>query len=186
MRTALLLALALANPVFASQVVYKWVDPQGITHYSDLPVPGAERVELRVGTTTVTPSNSPASSTSSAARPDAGPAYRNFEIWKPGNDEVFSNVAGTVDVNVRVDPPLQAGHTLSLYLDGRLVEGFAPNTEQFSLKDVYRGTHGVVAVITDQRGKRVAETPPVTFHVRQTSAINPQNPNPNRPRPTPH
>lgn len=176
MRIALLLAVILATPALASQVVYKWVDPQGVTHYSDRPVPGAERVELRVGTTTVTPSTPPATTSSATSRSaDTGPAYRNVEIWKPSNDEVFFNVAGKVDVNVRVDPALRPGHTLSLYLDGRLVEGFPPGTEQFSLSDVYRGTHGVVAVITDQSGKRIAETPPVTFHVRQTSSINPQN-----------
>ena len=176
MRTALLLALTLATPVLGSQVVYKWVDPQGVTHYSDRPVPGAQRVELRVGTTAVTPSSPPASAPSTAPQRTADTAaYRNFEIWKPGNDEVFSNVAGNVDVNVRVEPALHPGHTLSLYLDGRLVEGFPPDAQQFSLSEVYRGTHGVVAVITDQSGQRVAETPPVTFHVRQTSTINPQN-----------
>ncbi|MET0986403.1 MAG: DUF4124 domain-containing protein [Steroidobacteraceae bacterium] len=179
MRITLLLALTLAIPAFASQVVYKWVDPQGVTHYSDRPVPGAERVELRAGTTTVTPGTPPATTSSTNSRSAAsGPAYRNVEIWKPSNDEVFFNVGGKVDVNVRVDPALLPGHTLSLYLDGRLVEGFAPGAEQFSLNEVYRGTHSVVAVITDQSGKRIAETPQVTFHVRQTSAVNSQNSRP--------
>jgi hypothetical protein len=175
MRTALLLALILATPVLADQTVWKWVDAQGVTHYSDRPVPGAERVELRVGTTGTVASPPSASSSSSAPKRDkAGPAYRNFEIWKPSNDEVFFNVAGKVDVNVRVEPSLQSDHTLSLYLDGRLVEGFPPNTQQFSLSDVFRGSHGVVAVITDARGERLAETPSVIFHVRQTSTLNPQ------------
>jgi hypothetical protein len=185
MRTALLFAVILATPAFANQVVYKWVDAQGTTHYSDRPVPGAERIEVRVGTTSVvTPSASPASTPSAKqTAADEEPSYRNFEIWKPGNDEVFHNIGGVLDVHIRLEPALRPGHTLSLYLDGRLVEGLPPNTQQFSLQDVYRGTHTLVAVITDQTGERVAQTPPVTFHVRQTSVLNPQNPL-NRRRPS--
>jgi hypothetical protein len=184
MRIALLLAMTLATPVFAGQVVWKWVDSQGVTHYADRPVPGAERIELHSGTTTVdTPS--PSRNYNNATQPPqaTGPAYQTIEIWKPGNDEVLANVGGNVEVSIRVEPDLRAGDTLSLYLDGRLVEGSAGNSQQFTLTEVFRGSHRLEAIITDQRGERVAQSQPVTFHVRQTSILNPQNPQrPNRPR----
>lgn len=180
MRTALLLLLALAAPPFAtlalaSQTVWKWVDDKGITHYSDRPVPGATKVELNAGTRTDSSASGapPVTSSSKQPAPAAGPAYRNFEIWKPRADEAVINTGGQVSVSVRVDPALQTGHRLHLYLDGRLVEGFPENTTDYELKEVPRGTHTVVAVITDSRGTRVQETGRVTFTVRQESAAQP-------------
>jgi hypothetical protein len=101
---------------------------------------------------------------------DVGPPYRNFEIWQPSNEETIPNTAGQVTVNVRVDPPLQGGHSLALYLDGRMVEGYAGNAQSFTLSDLPRGAHSLVAVITDQGGVRIQETSVVTFYVRQESA----------------
>ena len=53
MRTALLLLLALAAPVLSSTAmatdVWKWVDEKGVTHYSDQPVAGATKIEVRTG-----------------------------------------------------------------------------------------------------------------------------------------
>lgn len=174
MRATLLLLVVLAAPALANQVVWKWVDKDGVTHYSDRPVAGATRVELNVGGSRGEPSAtaSGSSSTTSQSRPDAGPPYRNFEIWKPGNDETIPNTGGQVAVNIRVDPALQPGHTLHLYLDGRLVQGFADNTLEYELQEVPRGTHSLVAVI-NSRGTRVQETAPVTFHVRQQSVAQP-------------
>lgn len=178
MRIALLLAVTLATPVFANQVVWKWVDSQGVTHYADRPVPGAERMELRSGTTSTASSPTPPNATSTSTRQpaDTGPAYQNIEISKPSNDQVFSNIGGAVDVSIRVEPELRSGDTLSLYLDGRLVEAPSSSVQNFSLSDVFRGSHQLVAVITDARGERVAQSQPVTFHVRQQSVLNPQNP----------
>jgi hypothetical protein len=177
MRTVLLLATMLASPVFASQVVWKWVDSQGVTHYSDRPVPGAERIEVRSGSSNTTPPSAPpsasASTTPTRQKVQEAPAYRLLEVWKPGNEEVLFNVGGNVEVNIRVEPELQPGHRLNLYLDGRLVEGFPDNTTQYSLTEIYRGTHRLVAAITDEAGRRVMESAPVMFHVRQTSTINP-------------
>lgn len=183
MRTALLVLALLAAPTFAAQTVWKWVDAKGVVHYSDRPVPGAEKIELSVssaGTTTSDAPPPPASRPSSPQRDDTAPAYRTFEIWKPANDEAVINSGGRVEVNVRLEPELQSGHTLSLYLNGALVEGQPPNAQQFQLNDVPRGMHQVVATITDQLGREVIRTAPVTFHVRQHSILNPNNRRPGR------
>ena len=46
MRLAWLL-LCLALPLQAGQTVYRWVDAQGVVHYSDQPQPGGESETLR-------------------------------------------------------------------------------------------------------------------------------------------
>jgi hypothetical protein len=162
----------LAFPAFASQTVWKWVDNNGVTHYTDRPVPGATKMEISVGNSAAPPASQLRPSTTTPPV-NTGPSYRTFEISKPVNDQNFINTAGHVTVNVRLDPALQPGHQLTLILDGRAVEGFPRNTSQFDLKDVPRGTHTVNAQIVDERGTRLQETAPVIFHVRQESIAKP-------------
>jgi hypothetical protein len=177
MRTLLLLIALLAlpalGPVHASQTVWKWVDGNGVTHFSDTPVAGATRMEISTGNRDSRPP--PVTSAPSYATPpvNTGSSYRNFEIWKPANDQNFVNTAGQVTVNIRVDPALQPGHQLALIMDGRPVVGFPRNATQHELKEVSRGTHVLVAQILDGRGTRLQETAPVTFYVRQESIAQP-------------
>ncbi len=186
MRTTLLLLALLAVPALAGQTVWKWVDSDGVTHYADRPVPGATRMELSTGSPQPNADTSSYGSSSSSSTPaDAGPAYRNFEIWKPSSEETIPNTGGQVTVNVRIDPTLQPGHSVYLYLDGRLVEGVPGDSTSFELTDVPRGTHTLVARITDSRGNTVQETERVVFYVRQESVAQPPTGPALRPPPKP-
>ena len=139
------------------------------------PGPGATKVEIASSSRSDAEDSTRPSFSTSIAQPQepSGPPYRNFEIWKPSEGESFINTGGQVTVNVRVEPGLQSGHNLYLYLDGRLVEGAAPDATSYDLKDVPRGSHRLIAVINDQRGTRVQETEAVNFIVRQESIANP-------------
>ena len=175
MRTTLLLLVLLASPVLASQTVWRWVDETGVTHYSDRPVPGATRMEIASSNRAASPeSNSYGSSSSSPPQPQTqnGPAYTDFVIWKPADGDTIPNSGGVVDVEVRVNPALRSGHELYLYLDGRLVEGYSTNTTSFTLTDLPRGEHAVMAIISSN-GNRIQETPPARFTVRQESIAQP-------------
>lgn len=174
MRTLSLLLVLLASPVLAGQTVWKWVDADGVTHYADRPVPGATRMELSTGSASAQPAYTPPSPGTSSQDPAATTtAYRTLEIWKPADEETIANTGGHVTVNVRIEPALQRGHSLYLYLDGKIVEGYAPDSASFDLTDVVRGTHRLVVLVRDERGTQVRESAPVTFHVRQESAANP-------------
>jgi hypothetical protein len=173
MRTALLILAFLAAPAFASQSVWKWVDDQGVTHYSDQPVPGAQRVDISVGSRADSMPTTPSASASSPNRnPGDVTNYRDFEIWKPGNQDTIANTGGAVDVRLRFEPTLQPGHSIYLYLDGRLVEDFPPNATEYTLNEVPRGVHTLLAVIRD-RSKVLQESPAVRFTVRQESVAQP-------------
>jgi hypothetical protein len=175
MRTALIVLALLAAPAFAGQTVWKWVDEKGITHYSDQPIPGAQRVEISTGTTrepaTDAPSSSPTSNPTSLQ--PAVSSYRDFEIWKPGDQDTIANSGGAVDVRLRYEPNLQRGHSVFLYLDGRLVQDFPPTAMDYTLRDVARGQHSLVAIIQDARGTRLQESAQVHFTVRQESVAQP-------------
>lgn len=186
MRTALMVLALLAAPALASQSVWKWVDEKGVTHYSDTPVPGATRVEISIGSRAdsipVTPSSN---SGTSSVQKDQAPAYREFEIWKPGDQETIINTGGMVEVRTRLDPALQPGHSIYVYLDGRLVESFPPTALEHTLQEVPRGQHSLVAVIHDRSGKKIFESPVVRFHVRQASIAQPPVRSPPKPQPRP-
>ena len=197
MRTALLL-LALAAPVLsgtaAATDVWKWVDEKGTTHYSDQPVAGATKIEVRTGNvvdtapTGTSASGSSSGSAASSSSEQAPVAYRNFEIWRPEPDQSVINTGGQVNVEIRIEPSVKALHQMNLYLDGKLVTGFPANTLSYALTEVARGTHQVTAVVTDQYGKTLQESAPVVFHVRQESVAQPPvgpGLRPPPPKPTP-
>jgi hypothetical protein len=172
MRTALIVLALLAAPAFAAQTVWKWVDDKGVTHYSDQPVPGAQRIEVSSGSRS-DPVDRPAYSPQRSPNPQqTGDAYRTFEILAPSNQETFANTGGSVGVRLRFEPELHAGHSLHLYLDGKLVEEFPPIARDYTLQGVSRGTHVLTAIIQDSRGARI-QTSEVTFHVRQESVARP-------------
>jgi hypothetical protein len=176
MRTALLLLLALAAPLLSGSVsareVWKWIDEKGIPHYSDQPVPGATKIEVSTGSTSQSQRSFDTSSETTPPAAAPGEAYRTFELAQPQNDQVFINNTGQVDVQVRVDPPLQPEHSLHLYLDGRLIQEYT-GSASYTLQNLPRGTHSLVATINDARGTRVRETAAVMFTVRQESIAQP-------------
>jgi hypothetical protein len=172
MRTALYVLLALAVPAFAGQTVYKWVDDKGVTHYSDQPVAGAEKVELKSGSSRAAapaPTYSPPAQSSDVNA--KGPVYSRFAIESPQQDEAIINTGGVVRVSVASTPAISNEHVVSLYLDGSLVPNFNGMSHEFT--DMPRGTHTVKAVVSTQQGRKIQETPPVTFHVRQQSIAQP-------------
>lgn len=175
----IMLGMLLTASAYAT--TYKWVDKNGVTHYSDRPAPGAEVVDLP-SAQTFTPSTARAGSGRTLSRPsDAESRYTKLDLWKPENEETFQNAGNTITARLRLEPDLQAGHSIWLYLDGKRVDGLPGAGDTFTLSDVFRGTHTLVAVVTDQSGKQLINSQTVTFYMHQASVQAP-----NRLRPTPH
>lgn len=190
MRTALYVLLALAVPAFAGQTVWKWVDDNGVTHYSDQPVPGATKMELNSSSRSSsdsTPAYAPRAP-SNDIPVQKGPAYSRFVIESPQQDESVINTGGQVRVRLASTPAVGVGQLVALYLDGVRLEGLPPSSMSFELSNVPRGTHTLKAVVSNQDGVPLQETPLVTFHVRQESAaqppVGPALRNPPKPRRT--
>jgi len=172
---ALLLTLPVATSV-GTTTVWKWRDANGVVHYSDQPVQGAEKVGVQSASTFSATPVTPSSSSTATAAPAVTADYKNVEIWKPGNGDTLANT-DQVSVGVRVEPALQAGHRLALYLDGTLVQGFPPQGMEYQLTGVERGTHNLQLVVIDSQGKQVKSSAGVQFTVTQPSVLNPNNPN---------
>lgn len=170
MRIVFILAIWFTTVAHAGETIWKWKDANGVTHLSDQPVAGAQRVDIKVaGVATAAPA-----AASSSTQPGTTPSaqYRTLEIWKPAAEETIPNSAGQVPVALRIDPELRPGDLLILYLDGRKVDG-APNALDYELQEIPRGAHTLIASVFESTGKKLLDSSPVTFYVRQSSAAQP-------------
>lgn len=163
----LLCATALADNGVTT--VYKWVDAQGVVHYSDQPHPNAQKLEVRGAQTfsAMPVQSSPAP----VEAPAAGPVYSSCAISQPTDQQMLMNVYNATAV-VASSPPLRPGDQVHLFVDGKVIPG---SSTSFTFP-VFRGQHSVQAVIEDSTGQIVCETSSVTFYVHQPSIRNPSNP----------
>jgi len=151
----------------ADAEIYIWQDEQGNSVYSDQPHKNAKKVELPPLPTIpgFIPSTTPATTTD---KQQPVIQYHSLAITKPVNDEAQWLPTGEVDVVIEMDPPLAVtyGHYLSIKLDGQ--ESIARTLESaIKLTNIFRGTHTVTAIIHDQNGAVVKQSPTITFHIHR-------------------
>jgi hypothetical protein len=149
---------------------YRWVDADGIVHYSDRPQAGAERVVL--------PQSPPRSAQTRAPRPTASrptaetepaPAafrYESITFNSPAAEETLWNIEGVLNVSLNVEPALQTGHQIRVYFDG---EPTVVSGTSFQLEEVYRGVHNLQAEVIDQTGKLMIRSRANRFYVQQNA-----------------
>ncbi|MCJ7556384.1 MAG: DUF4124 domain-containing protein [Gammaproteobacteria bacterium] len=175
MRTLLtFVILALALPAFAA--TYRWVDEQGVVHYSDKPHEGAEQIELS-GAQGYSPTP-PAQSrpTKSAADTEAF-QYDSVEIVSPYEEETLFGTEDPLSLQVATVPALRPNHFLRLTIDGKSVTTKPVRNRSFQVEGVFRGAHSAQVTVVDANGNTVQQSSARTFHVRQNIA--------NAPRPQP-
>jgi hypothetical protein len=188
MRTLLTVVAFLLAAGAAATTTYKWVDKNGVTHYSDRPAPGAEKIEVQEAQTFQAPRPATRATTQrTTGNPNVSlAAYDKLDLWKPENDETLQNIGTMLDVRLRLEPELQPGHAIWLYLDSKRVDGLPQSGEAFAVPNVFRGTHTLHAIVADPDGKPLARSQTITFHVQQSSLNSPQRqPPPAQPRPRP-
>ncbi|HEY3786738.1 MAG TPA: DUF4124 domain-containing protein [Steroidobacteraceae bacterium] len=166
----------------AATTVYKWVDDNGVVHYSDQPHENAQKVELKAPQTYSAPKINDVPSTAPASTRSApqGPAYKSCQISAPTNDQMFMNTA-TVTAGVSLQPQPRPGDQLVVTLDGQRVPGVPAEGGQFTISPVDRGTHSLQATVLDSRGLPVCQSQNVTFHVHQPSVLSPNSSAPTAP-----
>jgi hypothetical protein len=159
-----------AAPVGAT-TLYRWVDEHGVTHYSDRPEPGAQRIQVNSAQSF---RGAPAAPPAVAAQPRAATSetYARVAIVAPEDGAVISGTGGKVTLSADVEPGLGTGHQLWFILDGLRLEGLSP-TDTSTTVDLPRGTHAVSVSITDATGRELIASSPVSFTVRQASIAAP-------------
>jgi hypothetical protein len=160
---------------------WTWVDAGGQVHYSDRPVPGAKQIELpgaqafAAPRAPASPSSQNAGSAPQSTTNRAQP-YRSIAIVTPSQQQTLWNIGPTLNVQVALEPGLQAGHRIDVYLDGQRKNLDATSAER-QVPEVPRGVHTMQAVVVDSTGAEIVRSVATTFMVQQTTLLNPNNPN---------
>jgi hypothetical protein len=163
---------------FAAQalVVYKWTDAQGVVHFSDQPVPGAEKV-----LTTSAPDHAGILGPGGARSPqpatqktDKALSSARISIASPAPEQTFTG-GESVPVSLSVDGDLKPSWTVSWSLNGAQVQGQAPTATAFTLTDLARGVYTIEATITDAATGESKAADAVTFNVVRPSLLSPQH-----------
>ena len=151
---------------------YRWVDEDGITHYSDRPVEGAEQISLSEysrNTGARLYSAPPARGTDDERQAADEPfRYESLSISSPGAEETLWNIEGVLNVTLTLSPGLQNGHQVRAYFDGqqRMVSGTS-----FQVDEVFRGVHNIQVEVIDNTGRLMIRSETNRFYVQQNSVI---------------
>ncbi|MEM9172744.1 MAG: DUF4124 domain-containing protein [Pseudomonadota bacterium] len=184
------MALALFLASAAAQQVYRWVDDDGVVHYSDQPPPVDAR-ELESVDIDVPPGISNPSRIAGAAISNSQAAsdllrqiesgqndqtsqvygYRGLVIESPTEQQVIWNIATRLPVRVQVTPGLAGSHKIQMILDGQPI-GEPSDRTSLSVSPVYRGEHSLVATVVDEEGNTLFTGQAVTFYVQQAGRAN--------------
>ena len=179
---SVLFALLLV-PGLASAVVCKTVDADGVVSYEDLPadecpqavkLPDYSRYAPRA---IEQPRAANSSATGSAVRFER---YTSMEIVQPQPDATVRSNDGKVPVSIALEPALQQGHSVKLFLDGQPISGTF-DALAIELAGVERGSHSLQASVVNPSGQRMIESSPVRFTLRKMGL----NDIANQPEPTP-
>lgn len=174
------LTLALAA---ASQEIYRWVDRNGVVHYSDKPgSPDAKLIDV-IEPNAYESGTPPAEATSGSAgeregEPPVSP-YESLAIVTPAREQVFFGADATVTVTADLRGTLSPDHSVVFFVNGnrRPADGLS-----IELSNLPRGTYLLRASVLDENGTPVISSPQTSFHVRQPSIRSPQSPQAPRPR----
>jgi hypothetical protein len=158
-------------------VVYKWTDADGVVHYSDQSVPGAEKIYTASGpgSSSRGAASSDSSSAPGAKKEAPGLGYTEFAITSPTPEQTFF-ADEVVAVNLTLMPALKPEQTLTWHLNGKQLDDEGSGTH-FTLPRLDRGAYVIAATITDQATGDSRTSDSVTFYVRQPTELSPLHKN---------
>ncbi len=167
--------------------IYMQKDANGNITYSDSPLSNAKKIDVPDGNSTLSttknagdetaqavdmqppltkPSDSNAAPTASTDRKP----YKTFVILSPEDQASIQNQV-VIPVSLKIDPALQPGDAIQLYVDNQPM-GRATNNSHPQLSNLERGTHQIVAKLIDSNKRVLRESNSITIYVHRASLNN--------------
>lgn len=171
MRQLLLMPLMLL-PGLGHAVICKTVDADGVISYTDVPVEEC-RTPVKLpdySRYTPRPIQQPATPPRGSKGEPSEPAfagYQSMQILQPVPDGTVRSNEGKVPVSIALEPALQEGHLVKLYIDGEPVRGSFSGVD-IELSGLERGTHQLRAEVVDAGGQQLIGSTGVAFTLRKT------------------
>lgn len=161
----LLLGLSVATAATAADV-YRYVDPDGVVHYTDKPPSKDAKPANLPPLQVVAPAVRPTPSGAVNALPELDPPLVELSIASPAPEQTFRGDDRRLLVNVQTNRPLPDGYGLLYMLDGSPQNRTATRALSYTLEGVERGEHLISVAAVDNRGREVARTAPVIVHMK--------------------
>ena len=149
--------------------IYKWEDPDGQVHFSDMPQEGAVEIEVQPAQTFSVPTGAAAAGSDTDVAAKEGQSYQSLAITSPSQEETIWNTGGKVNVNLSLQPGLKSGHSIRLFMDGQLLADLPSRSSNLQLSEVYRGEHQIQVEVHDEKGKMQIKSETLTFFYQQTA-----------------
>ena len=163
--------MLLAPALTLATVVWKWTDADGVVHFSDQPVPGAEKIITSTG-----PKGIGGAVPTLPPEPDKPKppklSFSQFSITSPAREETITGNQPVL-VHLALAPELTPTQSITWFLNGQPLANQAPDAVQFTLEDLPRGTYSLSATVADQASGETRSTDPVTFYVVRPSVLSP-------------
>jgi Domain of unknown function (DUF4124) len=137
--------------------MWRWKDADGVMHYSDRPVPGAERIDVRSSQKS-TGEFTPNAPEPVAPLETAATRYTRCAVASPVNDQVF-NAVRTVAVSLAIEPGLSSDHQLQVILNGSPYTGWPKDALSHTLENMNRGSYTLSARVLDENGRALCTGP---------------------------
>ena len=179
-----LLALGLVPVLSAplllrAAVVYKWIDADGVVHFSDQPVDGAEKIITSSGSTHGILTGPAPSAAAAQDKPKAATlADTHVSIVSPAPEQTFSG-AEPVTAALSVEPASKPGRPISItWTSNGAPVGEGADAMSFTLPPeltTARGGYTLGATLTDTLSGESKSADPVTFNVLRPSTLSPQH-----------
>ena len=170
--------VALASFAGQAAVVYKWTDSDGVVHFSDQPVPGAQKIYTGASNTAVSvPTDQTAGSAADTEKKTGALDYAEFSIASPSPEQTFFG-DNSVNASLALSPSLKPGQIITWHLNGTEVGDQGGAATAITLPHLDRGTYTISATVTDPATGESRSTNQVTFYVRQPSELSPQHRSP--------
>lgn len=162
----------------AYAALYRSIDEYGNVSYSDMPSENAELIELKeLSTYTPTPIPTKVDVITEdivELEQDLTPPNYKISIASPEQNESIWDGGGTVTIAVNISPALNSERAdqIVFKLDGQRV-GEPQSSTSFTLTNIDRGSHIVVASVVDKAGKVMKNSKSILFHIHRRSVAGP-------------
>ncbi|NNE37783.1 MAG: DUF4124 domain-containing protein [Gammaproteobacteria bacterium] len=146
--------------------VYMTVDENGNPTFTDQPVEGSKKIEVKEVITIPALKNVPPPRTTS--QPQV--RYRQIAITNPKQDETYFRSEGDLVISVMSSPRLRVGDRYVYRLDGE--EIYIGRATSQSISELDRGTHTVQIAILGRDDMEIIASETITFYMRHSSVLN--------------
>jgi len=109
-----------------------------------------------------------ATGTSDGDKNSATVSYQ-LTITEPSEERAYRRPAQSIDVNVQIDPALQAGDNVSIYLDdNEVAQGLSASIPTV---DLLPGSHSITAVVTNNKGGELQQVARTIYVIQNNTTL---------------